>query len=245
MHCIGLAILSHLSQFPFRISHNWPFCVDVPLNTNQSINYFWLLLNTSTRGIALLWDALTGRLSHVIWNFKWMFAGVIWPALDNKQQLFECTKAYAEIVVFHTFDQHSDLEDGIPSKNILPWLRLCYTLSNCISHIQPFLKLSCLKLTCLPQSRKPSEIHVNVLASVFRTYVWTTLLLKVMIKNLTAQFYHLKVCIVFFFWFPKLKKGGQVMGVYVNVIGNPSQYILAVHWSYFDISNSFLNETFK
>jgi len=37
MYCISLALLSRLSWFPSpAVGANWPFCVIVPLNTNQS-----------------------------------------------------------------------------------------------------------------------------------------------------------------------------------------------------------------
>jgi len=39
MHCISLAILSRLSRFISpAVGTNWPLCVDLPLNTNQSKN---------------------------------------------------------------------------------------------------------------------------------------------------------------------------------------------------------------
>jgi len=56
MHCISLAILSGLSRFPApAVGTNWPWCVNVPLKTNQPINQYKKFAGVALRHLFIMY----------------------------------------------------------------------------------------------------------------------------------------------------------------------------------------------
>jgi len=71
MHCISLVILGRLSRLPTpAVGTNWPFCVDVPLNTNQST----LMLRSSLSTYNLFQPYLVSPILVMGWSL-WFLLG--------------------------------------------------------------------------------------------------------------------------------------------------------------------------